>query len=118
MYDKDLLVLYILEILSEYANEDKKIYQQDILNLLERNYNIEVTRKTLRKRIASLRYCGYVEGERGIYKKNKYKDDELSILIDSILFAPYIRADEETAIIEKLKSLATVSLKNKNRNIH
>ena len=37
MYDKDLLVLYILEILSEYANEDKKIYQQDILNLLERN---------------------------------------------------------------------------------
>lgn len=118
MYDKDLLVLYILEILSEYANEDKKIYQQDILNLLERNYNIEVTRKTLGKRIASLRYCGYIEGERGIYKKNKFKDDELRILIDSILFAPYIRAEEAKAIIEKLKSLSPVSLKNKNRNIH
>ncbi len=119
MYDKDLLVLYILEILNEYANEEKTIYQQDVLRLLEENYHIEIkSRKTLGKRISSLRDGGYIEGERGIYKVNKFTDNELRILIDSILFAPYIPSEEAKTIIEKLKSLSPISLKNKIRNIH
>lgn len=119
MYDKELLVLYILEILSEYANEEKRIYQQDVLRLLEENYRIEIkSRKTLGKRISSLRDGGYIKGERGIYKVNKFTDNELRILIDSILFAPYIPAEEAKDIIEKLKSLSPISLKNKIRNVH
>ncbi|WP_277674255.1 helix-turn-helix transcriptional regulator [Piscibacillus halophilus] len=94
------------------------LYQQDILNLLERNYNIEITRKTLSKRITYLRDGGYIKGERGIYKVNKFSDNELRILIDSILFASYIPAKEAKNIIEKLKSLSPISLKNKIRNIH
>lgn len=118
MYYKELLVIYILEILSEYANEEKKIYQQDVLSLLDRNYNIEIGRKSLGKYIACLRDAGFIEGERGIYKVNEFSDTELRVLIDSMLFAPNIPAQEAKDLISKLKSLSPIGLKNKIRHIH
>lgn len=120
-YMRELLVLYILEILTEYTNKDKRIHQEDILDLLYDRYQIDVGRKTLGKYISRLREAGYVKGARGVYRacrKNEFTDNELRVLIDSMLFAPYIPAKEADDIILKLKSLSPVSFKNKIRHIH
>lgn len=114
----ELLALYILEILSENANKNKRMYQQDILDQLKNNYNFVTSRKTLSKYNAALREFGYIEGKRGIYKVNKFSDNELRVLIDSILFASYIPAEKAKDLIEKLKSLSPLSLNNKIKNIH
>src|SRR5699024_9249462 len=118
MYYKELLVIYILEILSENANKENKMYQQDVSRILEQTYNIELGRKTLSKYIAHLRDAGYIKGRRGIYKVNNFSDSQLRVLIDSILFAPYIPAKEAKDIIKKLKDLSPISLNNKIRHIH
>lgn len=117
-YYDELKMFYILEILTENANEEKKIYQQDVKRLLEQNYNIIISRKTLGKYIGILRETGYIKGKRGIYKVNKFSDDELRILIDGVLFGQYIPVQKAEEIIEKLKSLSPVSLKNKVRHVH
>lgn len=115
---KELLNIYILEILSDHANEEKRIYQKDILRILDQNYNIEIGRKTLGKYISYLRDGGYIEGERGIYRVRMFSDKELRILIDSVLYAQYIPAKEAKDIISKLKSLSPLGLKDKIRNIY
>lgn len=114
----ELLALYILEILAEYAHENKRIYQKDILMYLDANYQIEITRKTLGKYLSALRAEGFIAGERGIYKVNKFSNSELRVLIDSVLFAQHIPAGEAKEIIKKLKEISPKGLENKVRHIH
>ena len=115
---KELLVIYILEILSENSNPEKRILQKDVQEILDLKYNISISRKTLGKYIFCLKEAGYIEGERGIYRVNKFSDNELRLLIDSILYAQYISAEEAKNIIDKLKNMSPLSLGNKIRNIH
>lgn len=117
MKKKELLSIYILEILSEHASEEDKIYQKDVNKYLVEDYGIEVTRKTLGKYVSYLRKEGLIDGERGIYKINEFKDEQLRILIDSILYSQHIPGDEAKEIIEKLKNLSPKGLDNKMINI-
>lgn len=118
MRQKELIDLYILEILSEYASQDKPMYQEEIMSRLEYIYEMKVSRKTLSGYLACLREKGYIKGKRGVYKVNKFSDDELRVLIDSVLYAQYIPKQEAEELIEKLKGLSPVSLKDKLRNTH
>lgn len=118
MTRNELISIYILKILSEHASKENPMYQKDVNKYLEEEYKIEVTRKTLGKYVSYLREHELVEGRRGIYKLNKFTDEELRILIDSILYSPNIPGDVAKEIIEKLKELSFKSLDNKMLNIN
>lgn len=118
MKGNELISIYILEILSQHAGEDRRMYQRDISRYLQEEYDIKVTRKTLGKYIASLREHGLVAGKRGIYKVNQFTDKELRIIIDSILYSQHIPAYSAKEIIKKLKDLSSKGLDKKMVNIN
>lgn len=117
MRKKGLIDLYILEILKRHSNSKKKLSQQQILDYLEDEYRMSVSRKTLSGYLRELRDDGYVEGMRGLYKVNQFADSELRLLVDGVLFGQHIPQRDAEELISKLKSLSGDGLKNRIRHI-
>ncbi|MCH5344271.1 MAG: WYL domain-containing protein [Acetatifactor sp.] len=117
MRKKGLIDIYILEILEKYADKEHKLSQKQIIFYLEREYRLTLTRKTLSGYLAELRDDGYIEGERGVYKVNKFADNELRLLIDGVLFGQHVPQRNAYGLIQKLKSLSGNSLKNRIKHI-
>ncbi len=118
MRKSELIDIYILEILERYAHKDHKLTQNQIIELLNEEYGVECTRNTLSKYLSALREDGRIAGERGVYKVNKFSDEELRLLIDGVLFGQHIPAEDAKVLIKKLKSLSELGLKNRVNNVY
>lgn len=118
MRKSELIDIYILEILEKYAHKDHKITQNKIIELLNDEYGVECTRNTLSKYLSALREEGRIAGERGVYKVNKFSDEELRLLIDGVLFGQHIPAEDAKTIIKKLKALSELGLKDRVKNVY
>ncbi len=85
---KKLLLIRILEILTEYSDCEHKLKQGDIMRLLKIVYGIECERKAVARNIEFLQQAGYdIENDRtGTYlATRKFEVGELRLLIDSVL---------------------------------
>ena len=51
MQDKKMLVMNILNILKDYTDENHTLTQQDILKILERDYDMIAERKAVKRNI-------------------------------------------------------------------
>ena len=118
MRKSNLIDIYILEILEKHANEKHRLKQMDIIRYLEEEYEVKVHRNTLSTYLAELRENGYIKGERSIYKVNKFDDHELRLLIDGVLFGQHIPSQDAKKLINKLKGMSELGLKNRVKNIH
>ena len=98
--------MLILKILKEYTDEEHPLTQQEIIDLLRRNYGMDCDRRSIRNNIQSLRDMGYeIVTRRGCYLADREFDDaELRMLIDSVLFSKSISGKQAKRLIEKLKS--------------
>ena len=56
---KNLMVLYILNILKEYSDEEHRLSQEEIRDLLEKEYDMKVDRKSIKRNLENLRAEGY-----------------------------------------------------------
>lgn len=56
---KKLLILRILQILTEFSDCDHKLRQNDIMSLLRIQYGIECERKAVARNIEFLQMAGY-----------------------------------------------------------
>lgn len=117
MRQTELIDIYILEILSKHASKVNPIYQEEIRGYLERDYDLKVSRKTLGTYVSALRDRGYIQGKRGVFKVNKLSDEDLRILIDSVLYSKHIPGEKVNDLIYDLKELSPVGLKGKMRNV-
>ena len=118
MRKSELIDLYILEILGHRASEKKKMTQQDLLKWLEVDYGISVTRNTLSSYLNELRNKKYIAGERGIYRVNRFSDQELRLLIDGVLFGQHIPVKDAATLIDKLKAMSELGLKDRIKNVY
>jgi predicted DNA-binding transcriptional regulator YafY len=118
MRDKSLIDIHILEILQQYASDKKRMTQKRLIGLLEQNYGICVSRRTLSGYLQELREEGYIGGTRGVYKINLFSDTELRLLIDGVLFGKHVPEEEAEQLIQKIKGLSQVSLKNRIKHVH
>lgn len=117
MRNKGLIDIYILEILEKYADKHHKLSQAQILFYLENEYRLTVTRKTLSGYLNELRDDGYISGHRGVYRVNKFEDNELRLLIDGVLFGQHVPQKDAYGLIQKLKSMSYNSLKYRVKHI-
>lgn len=102
---KKLLILRILEILTEYTDCDHKLRQGDIISLLKVLYGIECERKAVARNIEFLQQAGYdiVSDNSGSYlAEKKFEAGELRLLIDSVLSNRNICKAHTKELIEKL----------------
>lgn len=148
---KKLLILYILDILQKYSDEQHRLSQKEILDILRKEYEMPVDRKAVRRNLLNLIEYGsdieYREVSRkeifkkktedevhweenddesedenvlwtDFYLKQKFSDEELRLLIDSLLFSAHIPYQQTKELIEKLESLSNVYFKSRTQYIY
>ena len=98
---KKTLIMRIYQILEEYSDDEHPLTQQDIIDLLERDYGIECERKAVGRNLSYLKEMGFeIEGDKkGIYLASRpFENAELRLLIDSVLSSSHINATTGTKL--------------------
>ena len=125
IHPKKLLILYILDILQKYTDEEHRLSQKEIQDILKKEYEMPVDRKAIKRNLLNLiEYGSGIEyrevsrkeifrkksvvsdedsldfEDKGIpeddllwtdfYLKQKFTNEELRLLIDSLLFSKHI----------------------------
>lgn len=128
MQPKKQLILNILDILKKYTDEDHRLSQKEIVDILRTEYNMSADRKSVRRNILSLIELGYeIEYSEAIrmvpnkatgeleesyiwsdfYLVRDFTDSELRLLIDSLLFSKHIPYSQCKELVEKLEGLSS-----------
>ena len=115
-----LLDLQILDILGEHASKDKPIGQRRILELLIEDKGNKVDRGTLSDYLKALHSEERIErvGKTGWCRKNMFTDSELRLLIDSAYFSKQIPEGVAERLIDELKNISPINLKNYVKNVN
>lgn len=56
---KKLMILNILDILRKYTDEDHRLSQKEIADILKSEYQMSADRKAIRRNLLNLMDCGY-----------------------------------------------------------
>lgn len=123
----------ILEILRRYTDEKHTLNQNDIVELLERDFDISVDRKSVKRNLTSLWEMGFpveFQETRRMYPNKdgqmeesfiqhdfwlarEFTDSELRLLIDGLLFSKHIPANQCKKLVEKLEGLSNRYFKSR-----
>ncbi len=117
---KKMLNMLILDILREYSDEEHRLLQQDIIDLLDSNYGISCERRAIKSNITSLQDLGYdIAAEKGYYLRTRdFSDAELRLLIDSIFSSGVIPDKEAHQLVKKLEKYSNKYFKAHVSHIH
>lgn len=130
---KKLLIMNILDILRRYSDEDHRLSQKDIIEILQNEYNMAADRKAIKRNLMNLIDFGYniefsesirrnKDGEEEIiytdwYLVRDFSNAELRLLIDSLLFSKHIPYRQCRKLIEKIERLSNRYFKSKVRHV-
>jgi len=130
---KNMLIMNILEILKKHSDEEHRLNQKEIIDLLDREYEMKVDRKAIKRNLMNLLDFGYEleytetirtnkKGEQEAlysdwYLVRDFTDAELRLLIDSLLFSKHIPYSQCKELIEKLEGLSNKYFKAKVKHI-
>ncbi len=118
---KKLALLRILQIYYKYSDYDHPLKQEDIADILEKEYGITVERKAISRNINLLKDAGLdIESTReGSYLcERDFTDSELRMLIDGVLSSKHIPAKYTKDLIEKLCCLSNKYFRSHVKHIH
>lgn len=118
---KKLALIRILQIFQQYSDFDHPLKQENIADILERDYGIVIERKAIGRNISLLKEAGIpIESKRnGSYLEERdFEDSELKLLIDSVLSSKHISAKHSKDLIEKLSRLSNKYFKSHIKNVH
>lgn len=127
----------ILEILRQHTDSEHTLNQNDIVELLERDYDIKADRKSVKRNLTSLWEMGFSidfqetrrmypnkDGvmeesfiQHDFYIDREFTDAELRLLIDSLLFSKHIPYSQCKELVEKLEGLSNRYFKSRVRHI-
>ena len=127
----------ILDILRNYTDEDHRLSQKDIIDILKTEYDMAADRKSVKRNITSLMEMGYeinfsealrmFPNKDGILEESyilsdfwlerEFTDSELRLLIDSLLFSKHIPYSQCKELVDKLGSLSNQYFKSRVRFI-
>ena len=134
---KKLIIMNILDILKRYTDENHRLSQKEIQDILEREYDMTVERKAIKRNLMNLIEFGYninysesvrifkdkdgKEQENVIlsdfYLEREFTDSELRLLIDSVLFSNHIPYKQDKELVDKLASLSNIYFKKRVNHI-
>lgn len=118
---KKLALLRIVQILHDYSDEKHPLSQEEIANILERDYALTVERKAVGRNLALLKEAGIdiVSTTRGCYLVcRQFEDSELKLLIDGVLCSKHITVEHSRQLIEKLAKQSNIYFKKHIKNVY
>lgn len=125
---KKMMIINILDILKKYTDENHRLSQKEIADILKAEYNMMVDRKAVKRNLMNLIDFGYeIEYSESVrmipnkttgeleksyilsdfYLERDFSDAELRLLIDSLLFSKHIPYNQCRDLIEKLEGLSS-----------
>ena len=130
---KKMLIMNILDILRKYTDEEHRLSQREIMEILESEYDMKAERKSVKRNLMNLIDWGYnieysesvrvnKNGEEEIlytdwYLDRDFSDAELRLLIDSLLFSKHIPYSQCKELIEKIEGLSNRYFKSRVKHI-
>lgn len=135
---KRLLILNILDTLKRYTDENHRLSQREIADILASEYDMAADRKAIRRSLLDLINCGYqIEYSEAIrmapnpktgqleesyiwsdfYLEREFTDSELRLLIDGLLFSRHIPYGQCRDLVEKLEGLSNIYFRSRVRHI-
>jgi len=113
-------IIRIKEILEKYSDESNPLTQQQIINLLKKEYHITCERKAVARNIAKLREmgCDIKSDRKGSYLVDKeFTESELRLLIDSVMCSRHINPKHSKDLIAKLTNLGGIGFRSYAKHI-
>lgn len=135
---KKLMIINILDILKKYTDEDHRLSQREIAEILKAEYAMDVDRKSVKRNLMNLIDFGYpIEYSESVrmvpnaktgeleesfilsdfYLERDFSDAELRLLIDSLLFSKHIPYSQCRELIKKLEGLSNKYFESKVKHI-
>ena len=129
-----MVIVNIIDILKKYTDMDHRLSQAEIVDILKKEYMMDVDRKTVKRNLMNLVEMGmdieYSETTKMFpnkktgeleetsiytdwYMNREFSDSELRLLIDSLLFSKNIPYSQCKKLIEKLKGLSNIYFEKK-----
>lgn len=135
---KKLLIINILDILRRRTDEEHRLSQKEIVDILRKEYDMVVDRKSVKRNITTLLECGYpinfsetvrkIQNKDGewedsyilsdFYLERDFSDSELRLLIDGLLFSKHVPHSQCRDLIKKLESLSNQYFKSRVKYIN
>ena len=72
--NKKTYILYVLDVLREYSDEEHRLSQKAIVDLLRKYYDIDIERRTVKSCVMNLIDTGYDSYIEALCKFAKYTD--------------------------------------------
>ena len=131
---KRIFIMNILDILKRYSDENHRLSQKEIVDILKTEYNMTADRKTVRRNILNLIDCGYnIEYSEAIrmvpnkktgvleesyiwsefYLEREFTDSELRLLIDGLLFSGNLPYSQCKSLVKKLEGLSNIYFRSR-----
>lgn len=129
MQPKKMIILDILHILQKRSDEDHRLSQQKIQELMESEYGMKIDRKTVRRNLSKLvefgfpiRYRGSEQEKDAIIRNGKngeeiiltkwyyvheFMNGELRLLIDNVLLTDGLSKKDHISLISRLEALSS-----------
>lgn len=130
---KKMLIMNILDILKKYTDENHRLSQKEIMDILEQEYDMKAERKAIKRNLMNLIDSGYdIEYSESIrmnkngeeetfytdwYLERNFSDAELRLLIDGLLFSKHIPYSQCKELIGKLEGLSNRYFKSRVEHI-
>lgn len=118
LYEKNGNILYILNVLKKYSNEDHMLSAIEIQRKVKEIYDVEIDPRTIRRNINLLKYkLGYdistrEENGKGYYinrdPETDFEPGEIRAIIDNFSYANYIVPSVAREIIKKCKNMQNI----------
>ena len=136
---KKIIILYILQILRKYTDQNHTMTQQQIADRLKSDYGLEVNRSTVKRNVTDLIDAGYdiqytevvrshVDRRTGekeenviytdLYYEHDFTESELRMLIDGLLFSRSVPYRQRKQLIDKLGKLSSSYFNQRMNHVH
>lgn len=108
-------IVCLLKLLIKYTDQEHPLTTNQLISLLEKEYNLKVHRITLKKDIESLQSVGYdiieIKSSQNKYFLNDrlFELPELKLLIDAVESSKFITQSKSDKLINKIHQLASVN---------
>lgn len=117
---KRAALIRILQILQNNTDIDHPLKHSEIIEILEREYDLNVERKAIGRNISLLNEVGYdiVTNKKGSYLAERtFEDSELRLLIDSVLAGKHVTESHSRQLIDKICSLSNKYFKPRVKHV-
>ena len=118
LYEKNGNILYILNVLKKYSDEEHMLSAADMQRKIKKIYDVEIDTRTIRRNINLLKYkldydiSTREENGKGHYlnrdPETDFEQGEVRAIIDNFSYANYIVPSVAKQIIKKCKNMQTV----------